>query len=470
MDLWDEKGVGLLDAILRWATFATLVVVVLLAPWFFGAWEVWWFWPFIAVISVGMVSTGLRLVTGSSATRAAPPRIWMILGAAAPFLVYALVRLFTTEVFADGEKSVLLHLSGLAVAVQVSLGISGHQRRVLFWVIFASLSLLGLYGLVNHLGWGSEHVLWAPRYPQYAGRATGSYFCPDHFAGIMELLMCLALAVIADRGRRAAMRWATAGAVVLALTGVILSQSRGGGMAAAVILGAAMVWGVARWPRGVRWNLRLVAVSGSLLLLIGLSGLGGPYVERFVSYGGWTVSPEQEGGRMELLKKSLSRTSRGRMYGGAVRAWQTAPWIGIGPGMHQNIWPHVAATRDGDAAIGKWPTLSNASFHSYSVHSDWLQLLEEYGIVGLVLFMIPFCTVFVYLASMVSGWRPEALSGPAVGAFSHAVGAMLAFIAMAFHSLGDFNLQMPATVWLFAAILALGLNSRREIQETQGIE
>ena len=35
--------------------------------------------------------------------------------------------------------------------------------------------------------------------------------------------------------------------------------------------------------------------------------------------------------------------------------------------------------------------------------------------------------------------------------------ALLALVAMAFHSLGDFNLQMPATTWLFAALLALPL-------------
>ena len=37
------------------------------------------------------------------------------------------------------------------------------------------------------------------------------------------------------------------------------------------------------------------------------------------------------------------------------------------------------------------------------------------------------------------------------------IGAVLAGAAMAFHSLGDFSLQMPATVWLLAAVVALAL-------------
>jgi hypothetical protein len=37
------------------------------------------------------------------------------------------------------------------------------------------------------------------------------------------------------------------------------------------------------------------------------------------------------------------------------------------------------------------------------------------------------------------------------------VTGFLAFAAMAFHSLGDFNLQMPATTWLLAGLTALAL-------------
>ena len=47
-------------------------------------------------------------------------------------------------------------------------------------------------------------------------------------------------------------------------------------------------------------------------------------------------------------------------------------------------------------------------------------------------------------------WRPT-------GDLKHAVvlGALLGIAALGFHSLGDFNLQMPATVWLLGAIAAL---------------
>ena len=45
----------------------------------------------------------------------------------------------------------------------------------------------------------------------------------------------------------------------------------------------------------------------------------------------------------------------------------------------------------------------------------------------------------------------------AVAPFKWVLPAILAIVAMSFHSLGDFNLQMPATTWIFGAMLALPL-------------
>ena len=38
--------------------------------------------------------------------------------------------------------------------------------------------------------------------------------------------------------------------------------------------------------------------------------------------------------------------------------------------------------------------------------------------------------------------------------------ALLALAAFAFHSLGDFNLQMPGTVWVLAAVIGAFLNTQ----------
>ncbi len=451
------------DAVFGWIAFASICLSVLVGPWFFGAWESWWFWPFVVVISAGVVATGLRLVVPNAHDRpAVPKRVCGLLLSVIPFLAYALFRAGSAEVFMDAQRSVLLHVTALGVVLVIVFGLNPRQRLLLFGLIFLNLLLLGIYGVVNHLVWGSEHVLWMPRYEQYAGRATGSYFCPDHFAGVMELLLCMAVGLLADRGCPGRWKLVAGMGGLVAVIGVLLSQSRGGGMTLVVIFAMAMVWGVAQWPHAVRWYLRLIGISASLLLLMGLFLFGSDYVDRFSSYGGgWGTHAGSDSGPVEQVVDALSRTSRGRMYAGAVRAWKTAPWFGIGPGMHQHLWPHFAPSSDGDRELGVWPTLSNHDFRSYEVHNDWLQLLEEYGGVGMLLFGIPFFWVWrLYGVSASSEKAVWEVGGEhAEGPFSFAVmlGGGLSFVAMSFHSLGDFNLQMPATVWLFAAILTLSL-------------
>ena len=43
------------------------------------------------------------------------------------------------------------------------------------------------------------------------------------------------------------------------------------------------------------------------------------------------------------------------------------------------------------------------------------------------------------------------------GRYPLALGGLLSFVGMAVHSLGDFNLQMPATAWLLGAIIAVSV-------------
>ncbi len=455
--------------ILGWVTRLALAVAVLVGPWFFGAWEMWWFWPFFCFIGLATLAGGVRLaIAGFKGDLvAAAPDTVRLAALSLPFLLYAVIRcLADTVVWMDAERMVLLFVSGAVVASLTVFTLGRGQRYFLFWGLFASLTLMGIYGVVNQILFDSRHVLWAPRYDQYAGRATGPYFCPDHFAGAMELLLCMCAGLLLDRSRRGVVvRWVAGVAGLLAGWGVLLSKSRGGGLTLVVIIGCILVWGFAQWPRPVRWYWRMITVS--IVLLVAIAGLMAhpDYVTRFTTYGGLhTAGQHEERTLVEDVVYKLQRDSRGRMYGGAWRAWKTAPWLGVGPGMHQHLWPQFAATDDGDREQGIWPALTNHDFHSYEVHSDWLQLLQEFGIVGMLLFSLP-------LAALVRGlwcrirreqvyWKQADRSGD--GRFALVLCGWLALAAMAFHSLGDFNLQMPGTVWMLALLLGLGMAENGE--------
>ena len=450
--VFPRKLVVFLNRILMMAGFVCLCIPVLAGPWLFGAWEMWWFWPLMMCLFLAAAFFATRLLIQARIQPYEPPHhdsphvAACFLMACLPFMAYALVRALMAEVWMDAERSFLLFLGPALIGIHVAFGLNKALLKILYVLVVVNLALLGLYGVLNHLGNGSKMVMWLPGYPQYVCevRATGSYFCPDHFAGIMELALCLSLGLLLDR--RARWHWKLPAALLslLAVAGIVMSKSRGGGLTVLVIAAAALVWGFSQWETRKRWVFRGIAAAGALVALIIFCIAGRTYIERFGRWFAWNRAKEKPlPGMISTITNNFQRTSRGRMFGGALRAWRTSPVFGIGPGMHQNLWPHFAATADGNRESGKWPSETNQGFWSDFVHSDWLQLLEEYGLLGLLLFLPPAFILFYLLLKARSTH------------YATALGSLLSFVCMAFHSLGDFNLQMPATGWLFGTILAI---------------
>jgi len=468
--------------ILQWLTAGSVGLVAVLSPWFFGAWESWWFWPFTALIFAGSVLLALqwlssqqppRLATETDSDPTSPTRhtrVSIAFLSFSPFLLYALVRSLQTEVRMDAERSFLRMLTPFLLAVQITYGITYEQAKRLSTIILVNFGLLGSYGLINHAVTGSQLVLWREAYPQYAGRLTGAYFCPDHFAGLMEMALGLALALFLTRGFEWRLRLGTALLIGIALAVVALSKSRGAGITVVGIMGAALMFGFSQWPRPIRRYFRIVAGSIMLLLIIAFCWCASGYRQRFLSYFAWSEARQQAPVQMaHTIFNRLRVSDRGLMIAGAIRAWKTAPLWGIGPGMHQNLWPHFAASPDGDRAVGCWPSHPNYTFFSYEVHSDWMQLLEEYGLAGFILFGaaagVVCATLLGALRAETAALRSRDWKGGDAQSHAWVVGAIFAVCAMAIHSLGDFNLQIPSNVWILGAIMGLAGHGVARITE-----
>jgi O-antigen ligase len=476
-----------LESILSWISFALVSLVILLSPWFFGAWEVWWFWPFVVCIFSSAMILGLRLAItafGSSSpdgnrntegegtyvdATSEADIINMrrkVLGCAAfmLFLGYAFWRFMVTGVVMDAQRSFLLFLTPFLIGLTIVFGFGTRQIRLLHVILMFNLLVLGLYAIINHLGWHSRFVLWAPGYSLYINdnRATGTYFCPDHFAGLMEIAFSLSLGFLVAREVRRGRRIFAGILAIVAFAVVVLSKSRGGGLAVAVICMAVLFWGVSQWPRTVRWYLRGSGAALFILLLLAFCFCAKSYMYRFVDGSGREVIRQRSlAQKKEAFVDLIRSSSRGRMIAGALRAWETAPFLGIGPGMHQNLWFHFAPSPDGNRETGKWPSLRNNDFHSYEVHSDWVQLLEEYGVAGILLFLAAASTLFAILLAGIGKERRERMSRNwrSVGEGYHPLllGSIFSCVALAFHSLGDFNLQIPATTWILSAVVAMAM-------------
>lgn len=249
--------------------------------------------------------------------------------------------------------------------------------------------------------------------------------------------------------------------MALSIFCVIMSKSRGGGLTLLFVIMCAMAFGLGQWRTGKRWQIRGIAAAGSIIALLILWNTNLHYMQRFKVHFGLDATEGKSATQVvDTAKVMLLDSCRGRMFAGAIRAWKSSNMlIGIGPGMHQHLWPHFSASNDGDRATGTWPTVTNYDFHSYEVHNDWLQLIEEYGTIGLLLFVLPLATILII---HIRGLHHEAKrrkhrNWEPTGNEKHGyiLGGMLSACAMIFHSLGDFNLQMPATVWLLGAVISI---------------
>ena len=216
---------------------------------------------------------------------------------------------------------------------------------------------------------------------------------------------------------------------------------------------------VQRLPRGTACGpLRALEPDGTLRQRV-----YNPFMNRIATHPFWGIWRD---GTWDDVCEKASDTfwysfDRGAYIGIALRAWRSNPVWGIGPGQNENRSPQFAATEDGvrpgpdGPKAGKWPRLLNNHFHLYEVHSDWIQLLEEYGIVGFALFCIP-VVGFVVLLLRRQGdtMRAESLDALERGL---PLGALFAVGLLAVQSLADFSLKLPAVAWLAGYLVSAAI-------------
>lgn len=189
-------------------------------------------------------------------------------------------------------------------------------------------------------------------------RATGTVGDANELAAALVVGMALAGAFTVNRGVGSTARALAAVTVLLCLAGILLSLSRGGLVALAVALAAAVVFS-GRW-RGPALALALVVGACGAFYFTSFASV--PARERVFEVGGGT-------GRVDLWTV-------------AWRMFEDQPLLGAGAGnfpvssIHYLLRPG-AIERD-DFIISSAPLVT---------HNTYLQVLAETGLVGFVLFL-----------------------------------------------------------------------------------
>lgn len=325
------------------------------------------------------------------------------------------------------------------------------RERARNWLVVSLISL-GLfevfYGLVQYFaGW---QYIYAYKKRFYTDHATGTYVNPNHFAGLLEMILPLAFALTLyqlerispykkKRGRRGV--WNTrsgderAAPVILYLfsslllfSGVLLSRSRMGIFSASIVV-VVMVF---LWINNTAWGrstaalllIGVLVVVATFSLWLGLD----PVVERF------ETAEHDLQNRVVIWKDTLSLIG-------------AHPIFGVGLGSFADSYRKYQTTM-----------LAGNVIHA---HNDYLEITAEWGILGTGLVVGLFLVVLARV----------------IRAFYRATRARIAFLglgcfgsilAILLHSLMDFNLHIHANAMVFAVVLGLGYSiTRKELARSE---
>ena len=256
LDWWCERGL------------LTLVVAALVfAPLAFGAVYVWTFLVLQAlVIGVALVWL-VRLWGGHKPKLLWPPLAWAV----AAFVLYALARYFTADIEYVARLELIRVLLYAFLFLAVLSNLYGQDSaETIVYTLTAVAALTASYALAQFAHHSNQ--VWDLTSP-YAGRASGTYINPDHFAGFLELVLPLPLAFLLAGRVGVITRVVLAYATLSILGGLTVTFSRGGWVAATS--GVFLLLGLLMCHR----NHRLRAF---LVLVVLLAG-GGVFTARILS-------------------------------------------------------------------------------------------------------------------------------------------------------------------------------------------
>lgn len=354
---------------------------------------------------------------------------------AAVFFSYILARAYFSPVPHVTRSDVYSVLGGLAVYLFVACILTRAKQRMAFVTLLLVLGVA--HTIIGALQFREDTnympISWLQRV-DYDTRASGFYICPNHLAGLLEVLGVIGLSMVCWSRWPVWSKLLIGYVVGVCYAGVAMTGSRGGYLSTATSL---MVFAALSL-------LTLWRTSGKLFWKIGGAGAViavGAAALVFFSFAKSDYLTSRAQNTFETTNMRID------LWKGALEQWKLAPILGTGTGTYLYF-----------GRLFRTPRVQHDPVY---VHNDYLHLLAEYGIIG-ALGMAAF--LFVHLWR---GARSFSRLGPKRVAVSRRllsnalalnIGAIAAVMSYVVHSGLDFNLHIPANVLLLSFVFGLLAN------------
>lgn len=396
------------------AVFLLLLALLAAGPLLFGATRPWSqavMQGAGVLLGVAVLVRFVRAPRGGLRIGGLDVAIWLFVGYAAAH--YALAP---SEVVARREILLIVLYAIVFYAAWRHLPGAKHARAVAL-AVGALAFMEAAYAVIQWLRASPFIAFGVPRAPAYGMRAGGTFNCPNHFCGYLEmgLAIVLAFALFSKFPKWAKAALFFGGGVIAA--GILLSVSRGGWIATCAALLVLLV--VASRGTSVGWA-RPALVVGAFLAALGIWLLASPLARARLG---------QMGGPGIDVRTSL--------YRDALKMIPEAPIFGTGPATFEYVHPRFQGPECGE---------TRARF----THCDYLNLVCDYGLVGAAIVGGFLCSLALGLAR--ARRRIERRNDLALWA-----GSVAAAVAILVHSVVDFNMHIPGNAVTFFVLAALPL-------------
>ncbi len=372
------------------------------------------------LITATLVLWGVRVWLAPKFRFLWPPICWAIV----PFVGYAIWRAYTAELKFPAREELLQILFAALLFLVVVNNLYGQESvRSLSFCLVGLAMIVAMYGLYqwlrpSNLVWGFERPL------SYQGRASGTFFCPNHMAGFLEMIMPIGLALTVTGRVKPVTRILLGYATLVSLAGIATTQSRGGWISAMVSLMVLFLCLIRR--KDQRW----IAV-----IMLGV----------MTAAGSWLYTRSVAHRSAQTYLSGHERDIRQRLWVSGLQMWKDAPWTGVGPDHFDYRFRQYREPVD------------KTQVRPGRMHNDYLNTLVDYGAIGLLLILLP---MGVGVWSVIRCWRhvqrgENDLGQKKSNRAAIVLGASAGLAALLVHSCLDFNMHIPANALVATTLLAL---------------
>jgi len=411
IDAWAEKGI-----------LAAVIAVLIFGPLATGAVRTL---ELLVIQSLTVLALGLWLVrfwANPQMRLLWPPIAWAVVA----FVIYAIIRYRGSDL-EYVSRSELIRVLIYAVLFLVILNNVVRQDSVLLVcqvLVYLGMviSVYAIYQFATH----SDRVWHFVKPAGYVHRGSGTFICPNHLAGFLEMILPVGLALTLSSRLKPLSRIFLGYASLVMLAGIAVSVSRGGWVATAVSLFVLFAVLIRRREFRIPALILVVIVAGGIYQFYGQSIFS---QQRFKN----------------MMDTGLPDEARMRfwLWGSALDMWRDHPWLGAGPGHFNQLFP----------GYRPWNIQARPGY----AHNDYLNCLADWGVAGM--FLVTLALVLL-LVGAIKTWRyvrrdDGGLNSRIGSRATIVLGTGTGLVAILVHSAVDFNMQIPANAILAITLMAL---------------